>query len=154
MFRLMPFLSGTLRFMTQVTGKVCWKHIMIRSVLTFLSTKFNTTFEWRWVPNSLIFMFFFLNKINGPFHIKKWIPVDWIQVFELPTSLPLQRTLSRTYLVFSAGQLIVKPNIYLFTSKTHKACLRATFAGETASPREARRLSGTSAPEGELTTVL
>ena len=69
-------------------------------------------------------------------------------------SLPLQRTLSRTYLVFSAGQLIVKPNIYLFTSKTHKACLRATFVGETASPREARRLSGTSAPEGELTTVL
>ena len=35
-----------------------------------------------------------------------------------------------------------------------EACLRATFAGETDSPREARRLSGTSAPEGELTTVL
>ena len=40
-------------------------------------------------------------------------------------SLPLQRTLSRTYLVFSAGQLIVKPYIYLFTSKTHNdACAR------------------------------
>ena len=57
-------------------------------------------------------------------------------------SLPLQRTLSRTYLVFSAGQLIVKPYIYLFTLKTHKACLRATFAGETASPREARDCLG------------
>ena len=44
--------------------------------------------------------------------------------------------------------------LHLFTSETHKACLRATFAGETDSPREARRLSGTSAPEGELTTVL
>ena len=39
--------------------------------------------------------------------------------------------------------------LHLFTSKTDKACLRATFAGQTASLREVRRLSGTSAPEGE-----
>ena len=51
---------------------------------------------------------------------------------------PLKRTLSPTYLVFpNWKQLIVKP------------CLRATFAEQTASLREVRRLSGTSAPEGE-----
>ena len=50
-------------------------------------------------------------------------------------------------------ELIVKP--YICLPQTDKACWRATFAGQTASPREVRRLSGTSAPEGgELTTVL
>ena len=39
--------------------------------------------------------------------------------------------------------------LHLFTSKTDKACLRTTFALQIASPREARRLSGTSAPVGE-----
>ena len=68
-------------------------------------------------------------------------------------SLHLQRTLGWTYLVFS-DWTVDSETLHLFTSKTHKACLHATFAGETASPREARRLSGTSAPEGELTTVL
>ena len=37
----------------------------------------------------------------------------------------------------------------VFTSKTDKACFRTTFALQIASPREATRLSGTSAPVGE-----
>ena len=39
--------------------------------------------------------------------------------------------------------------LHLFTSKTDKACLRTTFALQIAPPREARRLSGTSAPVDE-----
>ena len=39
--------------------------------------------------------------------------------------------------------------LHLFTSKTDKACFRTTFALQIASPREATRLSGTSAPVGE-----
>ena len=62
-------------------------------------------------------------------------------LFSIPwEESPLQRTLSRTYLVFSNWkQLIVK--LYI--------C--ATSAGQTVSPGKPRRLSGTSAPEGEWT---
>ena len=60
-------------------------------------------------------------------------------LFSIPwEESPLQRTLSRTYLVFSNWkQLIVK--LYI--------C--ATSAGQTVSPGKPRRLFGTSAPEGE-----
>ena len=65
-------------------------------------------------------------------------------------SLPLQRTLSRTYLVFSNWkQLIVKLHICLPQRQTRQAC--ATFAGQTFSQGKPRRLFGTSAPEGEWT---
>ena len=62
-------------------------------------------------------------------------------LFSIPwEESPLQRTLSRTYLVFSNWkQLIVK--LYI--------C--ATSAGQTVSPGKPRRLFGTSAPEGEWT---
>ena len=60
-------------------------------------------------------------------------------LFSIPwEESPLQRTLSRTYLVFSNWkQLIVK--LYI--------C--ATSAEQTVSPGKPRRLFGTSAPEGE-----
>ena len=62
-------------------------------------------------------------------------------LFSIPwEESPLQRTLSRTYLVFSNWkQLIVK--LYI--------C--ATSAEQTVSPGKPRRLFGTSAPEGEWT---
>ena len=72
-------------------------------------------------------------------------------LFSIPwEEFPLQRTLSRTYLVFSNWkQLIVKLHICLPQRQTRQAC--ATFAGQTVSPGKPRRLFGTSAPEGEWT---
>ena len=58
---------------------------------------------------------------------------------------PLLRVLVLT--VSNGKQLIVKTYIFLLQRQTRHAC--ATFAGQTVLPAKPRRLSGTSAPEGE-----